>query len=65
MLEKFKIDFDSLKKNHWNEQEQQNVNTISDFVQNLMNNHDFDYILEKHGGSNYLQHNMGIPDGIT
>ena len=64
MVQTLKINFDSLRKSHWNETEKWNVDIISDFVQNLMNNHDFDYILQKHGGSNYLQHNMGIPDGI-
>mgnify|MGYP001802614984 CR=1 FL=1 len=43
----------------------QNATAFVDFVQHLINNHDFDYILEKYGDNPYVQHNRNIPDGIA
>ena len=60
-----KIELESLKKDNWSEQELENVNLVVDFVQHIMNNHDFDYILEKHGDTPYVQHNRTMPDGIN
>ncbi len=60
-----KIDFQALYRDHWAETEQQNVELVSDFVQNLMNNHDFEYVMEKFDNSLYVQHNSAIPDGIS
>lgn len=58
------VNLDGFKKAHWSEQEAQNVELITDFVQNLMNNHDFSYVLEKFSNQAYRQHNRGIPDGF-
>ncbi len=58
------INFDTLKKASWSEKESTNVKLIIDFIQHLMNNHDFDYVIEKFGNQVYLQHNRGIPDGL-
>jgi predicted SnoaL-like aldol condensation-catalyzing enzyme len=60
-----KIDFDKLQQAHWSEEEQKNVAIISDFIQKLMNDHDFDYIKKKYGAHRYLQHNLTMSDGIT
>ena len=59
-----KIELESLKKDNWSEQELENVNLVVDFVQHIMNNHDFDYILGKYGDTPYVQHNRTMPDGI-
>ena len=59
------IDFDSLKQEHWSSKELRNAELISDFVQHLMNDHDFDYVLETYGNANYVQHNRTIPDGMV
>ena len=59
-----KIDFDGLKKNNWSEQETQNAKLVVDFVQHLMNNHDFDYIMDKFGKGPYVQHNRSMLDGL-
>ena len=59
------IDYNSLKKASWNEQEKQNVKLIIDFIQNLMNNHEFSYVAEQIDGSAYRQHNRNIPDGMS
>ncbi|WP_422443939.1 MULTISPECIES: nuclear transport factor 2 family protein [unclassified Endozoicomonas] len=59
------INLQSLQKNDWTEQELANATLITDFVQNLMNNHNFDYILEKYNDSSYVQHNRNLPDKVT
>jgi predicted SnoaL-like aldol condensation-catalyzing enzyme len=58
------INFDSLKKDHWTEQETNNARLLTSFVQQLMNNHNFDQVLEEFGNSHYRQHNRSIPDGM-
>lgn len=59
------INLKSLQKNHWSEQELANATLITDFVQNLMNNHNFDYVLERYNESSYVQHNRNLPDKVT
>lgn len=63
--DKIVIDLQSLQKPSWTEQELANATLITDFVQNLMNNHNFDYILERYNDSSYVQHNRNLPDKIT
>ena len=63
--DKLVIDLQSLQKPGWTEQELANATLITDFVQNLMNNHNFDYILERYNDSSYIQHNRNLPDKIT
>ena len=58
------INFESLKKENWSNQELDNVKLIVDFVQHLMNNHDFDYVTKKYGDTPYVQHNRNISDGM-
>ena len=59
-----KIDLNKLRKDSWSEQETKNVEIAVDFIQNLMNNHDFDYVKKKFGNEKYKQHNRSIPDGL-
>lgn len=59
------IDFEALAKTSWNEQEQANVTLIGEFVQKLMNDHDFDYVLKRFNNSAYRQHNRNLPDKMT
>ncbi|NRA68256.1 MAG: nuclear transport factor 2 family protein [Pseudobacteriovorax sp.] len=59
-----KIDFASLKKNHWSETEQKHAAIAIDFVQSIMNDHDFEAVLSKFGNHSYIQHNPTMPDGI-
>ena len=54
------LKFDELKKDHWSEQEVENVKLILDFVQHLMNSHDFDYVAKKFGNQSYTQHNLNF-----
>ena len=59
------INLEVLQKNSWTEQEKANVVLVTDFVQNLMNDHNFDYILEHYNDSSYVQHNRNLPDKVT
>lgn len=59
------IDFDALQQAHWSSQERSNAERITDFVQHLMNDHDFEYVRETYGNAHYVQHNRNIPDGIV
>lgn len=58
------IDFESLKKSSWSAQEEANARLITDFVQHLMNYHDFEYVENTYGNDEYVQHNRGIAPGI-
>ncbi|MEM6348575.1 MAG: nuclear transport factor 2 family protein [Bacteroidota bacterium] len=59
------INLNTLKKESWSAQELENAAVVTDFIQNLMNNHDFDYILQTYGDNPYIQHSRGITDGIS
>lgn len=60
-----KIDLEELKKKTWTDQEFANAVVVIDFVQNLMNDHNFDYISEKYGSHKYTQHNQSMEDGLS
>ncbi|MCF6437484.1 nuclear transport factor 2 family protein [Pseudoalteromonas sp. MMG022] len=64
-IDKPSIDFKSLQKSNWTKQELENALLIKDFVQSLMNNHDFDYVLAQYNNSAYKQHNRNLPDKMT
>ncbi|GAA5314825.1 MAG: ester cyclase [Candidatus Pelagadaptatus aseana] len=59
------IDLQSLQKPDWTQAELDNATVITDFVQNLMNNHNFEYVLEHYNDSAYVQHNRNLPDKVT
>lgn len=59
-----KIEYDQLKKSSWSEAEEKNVKLIVQFIQKLMNNHDFEGVMKKFNNSKYKQHNRGIVDGF-
>lgn len=58
------IHLESFQKESWSEKELENARLITDFVQNLMNNHNFEYVMEKYNNDSYIQHNRNLPDGI-
>ncbi len=58
------IDLAALDNPTWDETERSNVRTMADFVQLLMNDHDFDAVRERFSTGTYVQHNRSIPDGI-
>lgn len=55
---------DHIKEN-WSQTETDNVKMVIDFVQHLMNDHDFDYIEQTFGRFPYKQHNPSMTDGIS
>ena len=63
-MERIRINLEQLKKETWTAEELQNAETVVDFVQNLMNDHNFDYLKEKYGSHKYIQHNQSMVDGI-
>ncbi|MCT4655040.1 MAG: ester cyclase [Cohaesibacter sp.] len=64
-ITKPRIHFDRLKQDHWTELEASNAAVVVDFFQHLMNEHDFDYILQTFGDAPYIQHNRAIPPEIS
>ena len=58
------INLNELASDSWTEQEQANVKLVADFVQNLMNDHNFNYVSSNFMNSAYKQHNRNIPDGM-
>lgn len=63
-MDTLRVDLDKLRKPNWSEEEHKNAELIQDFIQNLMNDHNFDYIREKFGNHPYKQHNQSMVDGI-
>lgn len=51
-------------QSHWSSSERDNVALITDFVQRLMNDHDFDHVLTAFESGGYRQHNRNLLEGI-
>ncbi len=64
-METIHINFDELKKANWSDKEEENASLCLDFIQRLMNDHNFDYVLKVFTNDSYKQHNRNIPDGIN
>jgi len=62
--EVIQINYKELSKGSWNETEEMNVRLVLDFVQKLMNDHDFEYVKKTFGNNNYKQHNRSMNEGI-
>ncbi len=58
------INLDSLTKENWSTEDTRNAEAVVEFVQLIMNDHNFDEILQRYTGSPYKQHNRNIADGI-
>ena len=58
------IDTSALNRSDWTEAEQRNVALIADFVQLVMNEHDYDEARHRFGHHRYTQHSRSIPDGM-
>ncbi|MEM6295927.1 MAG: nuclear transport factor 2 family protein [Myxococcota bacterium] len=63
-MDTLSIDLEALRRPHWTEQEAANAALIADFVQLLMNQHDFEAVRTTYGNGDYVQHNHGMTDGI-
>lgn len=64
MMDTLKINLDALRKSNWTDKEFKQAELMVDFVQHLMNNHNFEYISEQYGDNSYVQHSRGIADGM-
>lgn len=58
------INFEKLNKPHWSEQARQNARKTIEFVQLIMNDHNFDEVAKHYSGTPYKQHNRTIADSI-
>ncbi|WP_295891479.1 nuclear transport factor 2 family protein [uncultured Vibrio sp.] len=54
----------SLVKPHWNQDDVNNAEAVLEFVQLLMNDHNFNAITDRYKGKPYKQHNRNIADNI-
>ena len=64
-MDTIKINLESLERENWSAAELDNAKLVTDFVQHIMNNHDFDYILKTYGNGPYVQHNRSMRDGLS
>lgn len=58
------IDVSAYEKSHWSEQDKENVRSVLQFVQLLMNDHNFEEVVRQQQGKPYKQHNRTMTDGI-
>lgn len=58
------IKLESLERPHWSEQDRKNAALTLEFVQMIMNDHNFAGITARFGRNPYKQHNRTIADGI-
>ena len=49
---------------HWTDQERANATAVIEFVQLLMNDHDFDAVLQLCADQHYRQHHRSMADDI-
>ena len=56
---------DVISRSDWTEDEARNVALVADFVEVVMNRHDYDEARRRFGGGAYVQHSRGIPDGMA
>ncbi|HAA13483.1 MAG TPA: polyketide cyclase [Cytophagales bacterium] len=59
-----KINLNSLKRDHWSDQDVKNAEIAIDFAQKIMNDHDFEGIVALYGKHTYKQHNQTMVDGV-
>ena len=58
------VDIAPHEKPYWTDTERANAELVADFIRTLMNEHDFDAVLERFGGGSYRQHNRSMRDGV-
>ena len=64
-MDQLRIPLDDLASPTWSDLESSNVALVVDFIQHLMNDHDFDYVRDRFATQAYVQHNRTLPDGIA
>ncbi len=60
-----KIDLNALTKPHWTDSQKEKAKLVVNFVQLIMNDHNFDEVISRFGQQEYKQHNRTIEDGIS
>lgn len=55
---------EAFQKSHWSAEDKKNVSVVLEFVQLIMNDHNFEEVLSKYKGEPYLQHNRNMTIGI-
>ena len=63
-METIHNEIDSFVKDHWSSSQKQKAETVLSFVQNLMNDHNFELIRQQYSNASYKQHNRSMKDGI-
>ena len=58
------VEMERLRRPTWSAEEAENATLVADFVQLLMNEHNFDALRDRYGSGVYVQHNHGISDGL-
>lgn len=61
----YKNSITELTRPHWSAQDLENAEVAVNFVQKIMNEHDFAYIRSVYKNNPYKQHNRGMEDGIN
>ena len=64
-METIKLDIQSFLAEHWSDSQKKNAEITLNFIQQLMNNHDFDQIRKVYSSAPYIQHNRSMTDGIN
>ena len=59
------MEINSFEKDRWSEQDKQNSKVALEFLNNLMNEHNFELIEKQYEAVKYLQHNRNVKDGIS
>ena len=63
-MKTFSVEVDKFKRPNWTEEEVNNAQIVGDFIQNLMIDHNFDYVKSTYGSHPYKQHNQSMTDGL-
>lgn len=58
------LNIEDYKQWYWSNDEIKNVTVALSLIQNLMNDHNFNYVYEKYYHHPYIQHNLMIKDDI-
>ena len=64
-MSRLPIDLSTLGKENWSKADWQVAEIAVDFVQKIMNDHQFTKVQEEYGNHPYKQHNRNMLDGIT
>ncbi|KZN33694.1 nuclear transport factor 2 family protein [Pseudoalteromonas luteoviolacea] len=64
-MQRPQINIENLIKPHWSSDEKVKAASVVEFVQLLMNEHNFAEVTARYGNNSYKQHNRSMADGIS